>query len=407
MLIFVLNCGSSSLKYQLIETSAEQIANHSDRALAHGEVERIGFDDATSTFQVAGREKEAKTASILRHKDAIQLAFDHLTEPGGPLKHIKEIEAVGHRIVHGGEMFQESVLIDDKVLREIERVSDLAPLHNPHNLKGYYASRALLPDAKEVAVFDTAFHQTLPRRAFLFGIPYEYYTRDKLRRYGFHGTSHRYVSWRYAELHKAKRDQLNLITCHLGNGCSVCAIDHGKSVDTSMGFTPMEGLLMGTRPGDLDAGAVLYLVNRDPMGVHGTEVLLNQQSGLAGISGGTSDMRDLLKLRESGDERARDAIDVFCYRIVKYIAAYSAVLGTADAIIFAGGIGENSAPIREQVMLGLGSLGVLLDPKANNNTRGAEALISTAESKPQVWVIPTNEELLIARDTFRCVVNVK
>ena len=407
MLILVLNCGSSSLKYQLIETNAEQIASHADQTLAHGAVERIGFEDAVSTYQEGGGEKETKTASILRHKDAIQLAFDHLTVPGGAIEDIKKIEAVGHRIVHGGERFTESVLIDDNVLREIERVSDLAPLHNPHNLKGYYASRTLLPDAKEVAVFDTAFHQTLPRRAFLFGLPYEYYTRDKLRRYGFHGTSHRYVSDRYAEVQKTTRDHLNLITCHLGNGCSICAIDHGKSVDTSMGFTPMDGLLMGTRPGDLDPGAVLYIVNREPMGVHGTEVLLNEKSGLAGISGGTSDMRDLLKKRDGGDERARDAVDVFCYRIVKYIAAYHTVLGGADAILFAGGIGENSAPIRQQVCEGLRSLGIEIDLNANNNANGKEERISTAGSKPQAWVLPTNEELLIARDTFRCVSNVK
>jgi acetate kinase len=403
MLIFVLNCGSSSLKYQLIETSAEQIESNSDHALAHGSIERIGFEDAVSTYQVAGGAKETKTASILRHKDAIQLAFDHLTAPGSPLKNIQQIEAVGHRIVHGGESFTESVLIDDKVLREIERVSDLAPLHNPHNLKGYYASRALLPDAKEVAVFDTAFHQTLPRRAFLYGLPYEYYTRDKLRVYGFHGTSHRYISWRYAYIHHTTRETLNLITCHLGNGCSVCAIDHGKSIDTSMGFTPMDGLLMGTRPGAIDPGAVLYIANREPMGVHGTEVLLNQNAGLAGISGGTSDMRDLLTKRDAGDERARDAIDVFCYRLVKYIGAYLTVLGAVDAIIFAGGIGENAAPIREQVCHGLKLVGVEIDVDANNANRAVDGRISTPDSKPQVWVIPTNEELLIARDTHRCV----
>lgn len=404
MLILVLNCGSSSLKYQLIETSSEQIAANSDRTLAHGAVERIGFDDAVSTYQTAGGAKEVKTLPILQHKEAIQLAFDHLTAPGSPLTNLKQIEAVGHRIVHGGETFTESVLIDAAVLREIERVSDLAPLHNPHNLKGYYISHALLPDAREVAVFDTAFHQTMPRRAFLYGLPYEFYTRDKLRRYGFHGTSHRYVSWRYAYLHQTTRERFNLITCHLGNGCSVCAIDHGKSIDTSMGFTPMDGLLMGTRPGDLDPGAVLYIVNREPMGVHGTEVMLNERAGLAGIAGGTSDMRDLLKKRDAGDERARDAIDVFCYRASKYIAAYSAVLGGADAILFAGGIGENAAPIRQQICDGLAALGVRLDAAANAANRG-EGCVSLAESKPQVWVIPTNEELLIARDTFRCVSN--
>ncbi len=394
--ILVLNCGSSSLKYQLIETGAEQIRNNSDRALAHGAVERIGSEDAKVTFQLAGQDKETKTASVMQHKDAIQIAFDHL-------KGVHDIEAVGHRIVHGGERFRESVLIDDAVLKEIEAVSDLAPLHNPHNLKGYYASRALLPDAHQAAVFDTAFHQTLPPRAYLYGIPYEFYTRDKLRRYGFHGTSFRYVSWRYANLHNTTRDKLNLVVCHLGNGCSICAIDHGKSVDTSMGFTPMDGLLMGTRPGEIDPGAVLYLVDRNPMGAHGVEVMLNQQAGLAGLTGGTSDMRDLLAQRDKGDDRARDAIDIFCYRIVKDIAAYLAVLGGADAVLFAGGIGENAAPIRTQVGEGLRSLGIAIEAARNEAAIGKEAPISTDSSRIPVWVVPTNEELLIARDTFRLI----
>jgi acetate kinase len=405
MHILVLNCGSSSLKYQLVATSEEQIANNSDRALAVGAIERIGSEDAVSTFQLAGGEKRRKTVPVLRNKDAIQIAFDHLTEAGGPLKDPREIEAVGHRIVHGGEAFRESVLIDNQVLRQIKAVSDLAPLHNPHNLKGYYASRALLPNARQVAVFDTAFHQTLPPYAYLYGIPYELYTRDKLRRYGFHGTSHRYISWRYANLHGTTRAELKLITCHLGNGCSICAIDHGKSIDTSMGFTPMDGLLMGTRPGDLDAGAVLYLVDRDPMGAHGAEVLLNQKAGLAGISGGVSDMRDLLEKRDRGDLRARDAIDVFCYRLVKYIGSYITILKGADALIFSGGIGENSAPIRAQVCEGLGWLGIETDAERNAAARGVDARVSTDGSRLPVWVIPTNEELLIARDTYRCVHN--
>ena len=396
MNVLVLNCGSSSLKFQLIETNRELIDGNADRALAHGSVEKIGTSEARITYQEVGGEAQKSSRPVLQHKEAIQIAFDFLHTES------RQIEAVGHRIVHGGETFRESVLIDKEVLRQIEACSDLAPLHNPHNLKGYYASRALLPDAKQAAVFDTAFHQTLPTHAFLYAIPYEFYTRDKLRRYGFHGTSHRYVSWRYAMLHNTTRGALKLITCHLGNGCSICAIDHGRSIDTSMGFTPMDGLVMGTRPGDLDPGAVLYLVGRDPMGLRGVEVLLNQESGLAGITGGTSDMRDLLKKRDEGDARARDAIDLFCYRAAKYIASYIAVLNGPDAIVFAGGIGENAALIRSQICEGLAYFGISVDDARNGAAKG-DAQISTDESKIPVWVVPTNEELLIARDTYRLI----
>ena len=403
MHVLVLNCGSSSLKFQLIETGAEQIKANTDRVLAHGSVERIGSADAKLTYQVAGGEKEQKTAPIQGQKEAIQFAFDHLTGGGSFLTDLKQIEAVGHRVVHGGEAFTESVLIDDAVLRQIEALSDLAPLHNPENLKGYYAARALLPGAQQVAVFDTAFHQTLPVRAFLYGIPYERYTRDKIRRYGFHGTSYRYVSYRYALRQNSTRDHFKLIACHLGNGCSVCAIDHGKSVDTSMGFTPMDGLLMGTRPGEIDPGAVLYMAHKDAKGVSGVEDMLNHKSGLLGITGGTSDMRDLLDQRTQGNERARDAIDIFCYRVIKYIGAYITVMNGADAILFTGGIGENAAPIRAQICEGLGWLGVALDRVRNDAARGTEALITADASRLPAWVIPTDEELLIARDAFRCV----
>ena len=401
MLILVVNCGSSSLKFQVIETSREQIENNSDRSLAHGLVERIGSSDAKLTYQASGQEKKQRTQEVQDHKHAIQIAFELLTQPGGPISDPKQIEAVGHRVVHGGEAFRESVLIDDRILQQIEAVSSLAPLHNPQNLKGYYGSRELLPQAGQVAVFDTAFHQTLPPKAFLYGIPYELYTRDKLRRYGFHGTSYRYISWRYALLQNTTPESLKLIACHLGNGCSICAIDRGRSVDTSMGFTPTEGLLMGTRTGDIDPGAVLFLARNSSQ--EDLSSLLNHQSGLAGLTGGTSDMRDLLAKREKGDERARDAIDIFCYRLTKYIGAYTAVLGGADAILFSGGIGENSAPIREQVCAGLAAFGVALDQNANAKARGIDVRISAADSKVPVWVIATNEELLIARDTFQLV----
>ncbi len=403
MRVLVLNCGSSSLKFQLIETSREQIAQNNDRVLAHGAVERVGSDDAKFTYQMAGREKEEKQQAVIDQKQAIQLAFDHLTAPGGALSHPQDVEAVGHRIVHGGEAFHESVIIDDRVLKDIEKLSDLAPLHNPENLKGYYASRELLPDAKQVAVFDTAFHQTMPPRAYLYGLPYEFYERDHIRKYGFHGTSHRYVSWRYAMLHQKKRADYKLITCHLGNGCSVCAIDHGKSIDTSMGFTPMDGLLMGTRPGEIDPGAVLYLAQRDPDGAQGMEKLLNHKAGLAGLTNSTGDMRDIQKRSAEGDQRARDAVDVFCYRVITYVGAYATVLNGADAILFTGGIGENSSEIRAQVCQGLAWLGVELDAAANDQARGKDARITTEASKTPGWVIPTDEELLIARDTFRCI----
>jgi acetate kinase len=403
MRVLVLNCGSSSLKFQLIETSREQIAQNNDRVLAHGAVERVGSDDAKFTYQMAGREKEEKQQAVKDQKQAIQLAFDHLTAPGGALSHPQDVEAVGHRIVHGGEAFHESVIIDDRVLKDIEKLSDLAPLHNPENLKGYYASRELLPDAKQVAVFDTAFHQTMPPCAYLYGLPYEFYERDHIRKYGFHGTSHRYVSWRFAMLHQKKRADYKLITCHLGNGCSVCAIDHGKSIDTSMGFTPMDGLLMGTRPGEIDPGAVLYLAQRDPDGAQGMEKLLNHKAGLAGLTNSTGDMRDIQKRSAAGDQRARDAVDVFCYRVIQFIGSYATVLNGADAILFTGGIGENSSEIRAQVCQGLAWLGVELDAAANDQARGKDARITTEASKMPVWVIPTDEELLIARDTFRCI----
>lgn len=402
MNILVLNCGSSSLKFQLIETSADQIANNTDRLLARGSVERIGSSDAKLSYAQGSEAKEEKTAAVRDHEEAICIALENLTSKNGVLKEHQEIDAVGHRVVHGGDIFRESVLIDEAVLHQIESLSELAPLHNPLNLKGYYASRDLFPKAKQAAVFDTAFHQTLAPRAFLYGIPYHYYERDKIRRYGFHGTSYRYISSRFATLKRTECDKLKLIVCHLGNGCSMCAIDRGRSVDTSMGFTPMDGLLMGTRPGEIDPGAVLYLIRHDPKGVDGVDQVLNHQSGLAGITGGGSDMRDLLARKEAGDVRATDAIDVFCYRIIKNIGAYLTVLNGADAIIFTGGIGENASPIRRQICEGLTWLGVAVDAERNRPAGEGDREISAPGSRVPVWVVPTNEELWIARDTFRC-----
>ncbi len=401
MKILVLNCGSSSLKFQLIETTPERIANDTDLVLAQGAIEKIGSGEAIVSYQQQGCPKVREGRPILKHKEAIQTAFGFMTGPSGVIQNLEEIEGVGHRIVHGGEHFTQSTLIDDEVLKQIEASVDLAPLHNPHNLKGYYAARALLPNAQNVAVFDTSFHQSMQPKAYLYGLPYLYYTRDKLRRYGFHGTSHRYVSHRYAQLHNGVRADFKMITCHLGNGCSVCAIDRGKSIDTSMGLTPLEGLIMGTRPGDLDAGAVIYLVEHAEMGLHEVDVLLNKHSGLYGISGLSNDMRDLMAARGAGNDRARLAIEMFCYRVKKYFGAYLAALNGADAIIFAGGIGENAAAIRAQICADLQVLGVSIDPAKNDAAIGKEADISGPDARIQVWVIPTNEELLIARDTLR------
>jgi acetate kinase len=403
MKILVLNCGSSSLKFQLIETSPDQIAANQDHRLARGDIAKIGSADSTIEFE-AGAGKTKDTRPVLTHKDAIAAAFE-LLEGSGAAK-LDDVEGVGHRVVHGGEHFAESAIMDDDTVKRIVAASDLAPLHNPHNLKGYYAAKALLPKATHVAVFDTSFHQTMPPAAYIYAIPYLYYTRDKIRRYGFHGTSHRYVSYRFAYLHNATRESYKLITCHLGNGCSVCAIEHGKSIDTSMGLTPIEGLIMGTRPGDLDPGAVMYMLGRAEMGMHEVDVTLNQYSGLYGISGTSNDMRDLLDEAGKGNARAQLAIDAFCYRVCKYIGAYYAAMDGADAVIFTGGIGENAAPVREKICHSLGSLGIRVHAAKNSAAVGAEGEISEERATTKVWVIPTNEELLIARDTLRVILKV-
>src|SRR5579864_2370022 len=404
MKILVLNCGSSSLKFQLIETTPELIASNQDRLLGHGAIEKIGSGDSIVSFSAHGGAPAKSSRPILSHKDAIQTAFECMSAAPGIVLDLKEIEGVGHRVVHGGEYFKQSVVIDDDVVRRIESLIELAPLHNPHNLKGYYASKALLPHATQVAVFDTAFHQTLPPRAFLYGLPYLYYTRDKIRRYGFHGTSHRYVSYRFAQIHNTKRDAYKMITCHLGNGCLVCAIDRGQSVDTSMGFTPLEGLLMGTRPGDLVAGAVLYLITND--GIKAPELLqvLNGSSGLKGLSGVSNDMRDLLREAGIGNERARLAVDAFCYRVRKYIGAYLAAMNSADVLIFAGGIGENSPAIRAEICAGLSNLGIAIDHDANELDSHEARQIGT--SSIPVWVVPTDEALLLAQDPLRCILGI-
>ena len=394
MKILVLNCGSSSIKCQVFETSPEQIANTTDRVLAKAVVERIGSQDAIVTVTVDGRRTRV-TRPIGKMDDALRAVLEAVSAQG-------PIDAVGHRVVHGGELFQEPVEMSDAVVEQIEDLYDLAPLHNPHNVRGFVAARALLPLARHVAVFDTAFHQTLPPRAYLYGIPYSYYAQDRYRRYGFHGVSHRYIAWRYAQLHGVSKHDVKVISCHLGNGSSMCAIDRGHSVDTSMGFTPLEGLLMGTRCGDIDPSLVLHMMTQSGETPSEMESMLTRKSGLFGISGLSADMRKLLDHRARGDSRAALAIDVFCYRVRKYIGSYLATLNGADAVVFTGGIGENATAVREEICTGLDALGIRFDAATNAITTGREGRISLPDSPVAVWVIPTNEELLIARDTLRC-----
>lgn len=405
MKILVLNCGSSSLKFQLIETDEDRIRRDGDRTLAKGLVEDSG-GTAILHYEAEGKKPLRDAVGTFQHKAAVERALAVLTDPEtGVLPHKEEIGAVGHRVVHGGERFNDSVLIDDEVLEGIEACIALAPLHNPANLQGYRAAKAVLPGVPQVAVFDTSFHQTMPPEAYLYALPYSSYQRHGVRRFGFHGTSHRFVSDRTAALLGRDVDdpELRLITCHLGNGASLCAVRAGKSIDTSMGFTPLEGLVMGTRSGDLDPAALLFLMSRDELDAAEANSLMNKQSGLLGLSGLSSDMRTLLEAEKKGNERARLAIEVFCYRLRKYIAAYLGVLGGVDALVFAGGIGENAPAIRARTLQGLGALGLKLDPARNDAAQGTEAEISPEGAPSRVYVVPTNEELLIARDSFRIV----
>ncbi|HEX5072572.1 MAG TPA: acetate kinase [Gemmatimonadaceae bacterium] len=411
MIVLVLNVGSSSLKFQLVRTDLLCIANHLDEKLARGTIERIGGE---AVFSLRGRGDAVSrgSASMRDVRAAIEYIVTWLAsqESGPVIGSVGEIQAVGHRVVHGGERFQRSVRIDESVLRGMEDMIDLAPLHNPHNLKGVAAARAVLgAELPNVAVFDTAFHHTLPEKAYLYAIPYQLYRRHKVRRYGFHGTSHRYVAYRWRELTLVAREATRIITLHLGNGCSACAIDAGNSVDTSMGFTPLEGLVMGTRSGDLDPAVLEFIGEKEGLSPTQVDSLLNKNSGLLGISGLTNDMRELLaEAHENNDRRARLAIDIFCYRARKYIGAYLAALGGADAVIFAGGIGENAPEVRAEICRGLEWAGVEIDADANARmVGGVEGRITTASSRLAVWVIPTDEELLIARDTFRVVTGVE
>lgn len=408
MNVLVLNCGSSSVKFQLITTDLEQIADNSDRRLARGNIERIG-GEAIVQLEAVGRVPERSTAPLRDTRAAVELIIRWAcSEESGidEIRSIADIHAVGHRVVHGGERFTQSVVITDEVLRGIEDCIELAPLHNPTNIKGILAAREVFGGGlPQVAVFDTAFHQTLPEHAYLYALPYQLYRRHRVRRYGFHGTSHRYVAYRFRQLRKIPRDQTNVITLHLGNGCSIAAIRAGDSVDTSMGLTPLEGLVMGTRSGDIDPAIVDFIGAKEGLTSREVETLLNKQSGLLGISGLTNDMRELLaEAHEHNDRRARLAIEIFCYRARKYIGAFMAAVSGAEAIVFTGGIGENSAEIRSKICAGLEWMGIEMDADRNNAYQaGTDGLITKDGSRVAVYVIPTDEELLIARDTVRCV----
>jgi acetate kinase len=408
MNVLVLNFGSSTVKFQLIATDLEAIKTDADRRLARGQIERVG-GEAIITLQAEGRTPRRLAAPVRDARAAVDFVVRWVCseESGVPeVSSVADVHAVGHRVVHGGERFTHSVLVTDEVLRGIEDCIDLAPLHNPANVRGINAAREVFgPGLPQVAVFDTAFHQTLGPHAYLYAVPYQLYRRHRVRRYGFHGTSHRYVAYRYRQLRGLPRDEVNVITLHLGNGCSVAAIRAGDSVDTSMGMTPLEGLVMGTRSGDIDPAIVDFIAAKEGLSAQEVETLLNKQSGLLGISGLTNDMRELLdEARESDDRRARLAVEIFCYRARKYVGSYLAAMNGADAVIFTGGIGENSAEIRRRVCDGLQWTGIELDAARNEaHTGGREGVISTDDSRAAVYVVPTDEELLIARDTVRVV----
>lgn len=396
MNVLVINCGSSSLKYQLIDSESQEV-------LAKGLCERIGIAGSAIVHQPKGGGKVKEEADMPDHTAAVKLVIEKLTDASvGVIKSPGEIDAVGHRIVHGGEKFAGSVVITEEVISEIEKCSDLAPLHNPANLVGIRSCRAIMPDVPMVGVFDTAFHQTMPKKAYLYGLPYEYYKMYQVRRYGFHGTSHDFVSARAAEILGKSREDMKIIVCHLGNGASVSAVDHGKSVDTSMGLTPLEGLIMGTRSGDLDPAIIPFLAGR--LGVDAEEVvnICNKKSGVLGLSGLSSDFRDLAEAADAGNEMAQTALETYAYRVGKYIGAYTAAMNGVDVIVFTAGAGENNAEVRKLIGQYIGYLGTNIDEE-KNRIRGEEVILSDEGAKVVTMVVPTNEELAIARETVRLV----
>jgi len=395
MNVLVINCGSSSLKYQLIDSETEAV-------LAKGLCERIGIDGRL-VYQKTGCDKEVTDAAMPTHKQAIQMVLDALVNPAtGAIASLAEVDAVGHRVVHGGEKFTESALVTDEVLAAIEECNDLAPLHNPANLIGINACKELMPNVPMVTVYDTAFHQTMPEKAYLYGLPYEYYENYKVRRYGFHGTSHSFVSKQTADFLGLDLNNSKIIVAHLGNGASISAVLNGKCVDTSMGLTPLEGLVMGTRSGDIDPSIMEYIAKKENLDIPGVMNVLNKKSGVQGLSGVSSDFRDLEEGHNAGNARCSAALEVFCYKVAKYIGSYVAAMNGVDAIAFTAGIGENASLVRKMVVAYLGYLGITLDEEANGK-RGDDMVISTADSKVKVCVIPTNEELAIARETVAIV----
>ena len=395
MNVLVINCGSSSLKYQLINSDTEAV-------LAKGLCERIGIDGRL-VYQLAGHDKEITEAPMPTHKEGIQMVLDALVNPKtGAVKSLSEIDAVGHRVVHGGEKFAQSVVLNEEVLAKVEECSELAPLHNPANLIGIRVCQELMPGVPMVGVFDTAFHQTMPQKAYLYGLPYEYYEKYKVRRYGFHGTSHSFVSKRLAEFLNLDYNHSRLIVAHLGNGASISAVLDGKCVDTSMGLTPLEGLVMGTRSGDIDPAIMEFIAKKENLDIDGIMDVLNKKSGVEGLSGVSSDFRDLEAAYHEGNPRAIAACEVFAYRVAKYIGAYVAAMNGVDAIAFTAGIGENTSFIREKILAYFGYLGITMDKEANM-VRGEDKIISTPDSKVTVCIIPTNEELAIARETVALV----
>ncbi len=394
MKILVLNCGSSSIKYALYDMDSKTV-------MTSGGAERVGLDGAFVKVKLANGEKKQVMHDIPEHTEGVKFIFSLLTDPEiGVIKDLKEIDAVGHRMVHGGEKFNKSVLLTEEVLKVFEECTDLAPLHNPANLKGVRAVQELMPGLPQVGVFDTAFHQTMPKEAYMYAVPYELYEKYGVRRYGFHGTSHRYVSQRVCEFLGVKPEGKKIITCHIGNGASIAAVKDGKCIDTSMGLTPLEGLMMGTRSGDIDGGAITFIQKKLGLDADGMSNLLNKKSGMLGITGISSDMREIDAACEEGNERAKLAIEMYNYRIRKYIGAYAAAMDGCDIIVFTAGVGENQASMREKVCEGLSFMGVKVDVEKNSGIHGEEAVISTPDSKVTVVVIPTDEELMIATDTM-------
>lgn len=393
MNILVLNCGSSSVKYKLIEIKENKV-------LAEGGVEKIGLPDAFIKFKLTDGSKKIVELDITDHQGAIKSILNTITsEEFGCIKSFEEIDAVGHRVVHGGEKFNKSVLITDEVIAKVKECYDIAPLHNPVNIAGIDAISSILPNVPQVGVFDTAFHQTMPAKSFMYALPYKFYKEDGVRRYGFHGTSHRYVSKRVCEFLGVKYEDQKIITCHVGNGGSITAIDHGKSIDTSMGLTPTEGLMMGTRVGDVDPGALTFIMEKHNLTAKDLQAIINKQSGMAGVTDVSSDMREIDAAIADGNERAKLGLEMYEQRILKYVGAYAAEMGGVDIIVFTGGVGENQTHVRANVCRPLSFIGVKLDEEVNASTRGIESVISTPDSKVKVVVIPTDEEYLIARDT--------